>query len=152
MTVESPARSCPRCDASVAPDAKFCANCGNPLGETTPADASTHVRLTSAAPAPLISKMRAARLTGERKPVTALAERMDPEDWTAMINAAFDLMSRAVYRYEGTIAQLQGDAMLAFFGAPVAHEDDPDRAIRAALEMMEQIDEYARQLRSTHGI
>ena len=106
--------------------------------------------------------MRAARLTGERKPVTALfadvvgstalAEQMDPEDWTAMINEAFDLMSRAVFRYEGTIAQLQGDAMLAFFGAPVAHEDDPDRAIFAALDMLEATDEFASQLRSTHGI
>jgi hypothetical protein len=61
-------------------------------------------------------------------------------------------MSQAVFRYEGTIAQLQGDAMLAFFGAPVAHEDDPDRAVRAALEMVERTDEFARQLKAAHGI
>ena len=106
--------------------------------------------------------MRAAKLTGERKPVTALfadvvgstalAEQMDPEDWTAMINEAFDLMSKAVFRYEGTIAQLQGDAMLAFFGAPVAHEDDPERAVRAALDMIVATDEFARQLKATQGI
>jgi class 3 adenylate cyclase len=83
---------------------------------------------------------------------TGLAEQMDPEDWTAMINEAFDLMSRAVFRYEGTIAQLQGDAMLAFFGAPVAHEDDPERAIFAALDMLEATAEFAAQLKSTHGI
>jgi len=162
MSVESPGRSCPRCEASVAADAKFCANCGHALGDSSPADSTTHARLTATAPAPLISKMRAARLTGERKPVTALfadvvgstalAEQMDPEDWTAMINEAFDLMSRAVYRYEGTIAQLQGDAMLAFFGAPVAHEDDPDRAIYAALDMLEATNEFAEQLRTSHGI
>ncbi|HET9853261.1 MAG TPA: adenylate/guanylate cyclase domain-containing protein [Candidatus Limnocylindrales bacterium] len=162
MTVESPARSCPRCEASVAQDAKFCASCGHALGDNSPADLETHARLTSTAPAPLISKMRAARLTGERKPVTALfadvvgstalAETMDPEDWTAMINEAFDLMSRAVYRYEGTIAQLQGDAMLAFFGAPVAHEDDPDRAIFAALDMIEATNEFAAQLKASHDI
>ena len=162
MTVESPARSCPRCDASVASDAKFCANCGHALGEASPADATIHARLSSAAPAPLVTKMREARLTGERKPVTALfadvvnstslAEQMDPEDWTAMINEAFDLMSRAVFRYEGTIAQLQGDAMLAFFGAPVAHEDDPERAIFAALDMIEATEEFAAQLRGSHGI
>jgi class 3 adenylate cyclase len=162
MTVESPARTCPRCDSSVAADAKFCANCGQPLGEPSAADETTHARLSANAPAPLISKMRAARLTGERKPVTALfadvvgstalAETMDPEDWTAMVNEAFDLMSRAVYRYEGTIAQLQGDAMVAFFGAPVAHEDDPDRAIYAALDMIEATDEFASQLKATHGI
>src|SRR5690348_13382463 len=153
MTVESPVRSCPRCEASVAPDAKFCANCGQALGDGAIADPTVHARLTAAAPAPLITKMRAARLTGERKPVTALfadvvgsttlAESMDPEDWTVMINEAFDLMSRAVFRYEGTIAQLQGDAMLAFFGAPVAHEDDPERAIFAALDMLEATAEFA---------
>jgi class 3 adenylate cyclase len=162
MTVESPPRTCPRCDASVAPDAKFCASCGLALAAPTTDDEATRSRLTAAAPAPLVDKMRAAKLTGERKPVTALfadvvgstslAEQMDPEDWTAVINEAFDLMSKAVFRYEGTIAQLQGDAMLAFFGAPVAHEDDPDRAILAALDMLAAIEEFARQLKATQGI
>src|SRR5919112_268579 len=162
MTLDPAARSCPRCHATVATDAKFCANCGLALGDASQADAATHVRLTATAPAPLVTKMREARLTGERKPVTALfadvvgstglAEQMDPEDWTAMINEAFDLMSRAVFRYEGTIAQLQGDALLAFFGAPLAHEDDPERAIRAALDMVAATDEFANQLRATQGI
>jgi class 3 adenylate cyclase len=106
--------------------------------------------------------MRSARLTGERKPVTALfadvvgstalAERMDPEEWTEIINTAFDLMTSAVFRYEGTIAQLQGDAMLAFFGAPVAHEDDPERAVLAALDMIALTDDFARQLKAERGI
>jgi class 3 adenylate cyclase len=162
MAVESPTRSCPRCEASVAADARFCASCGQALVDPTSADEAAHARLTAAAPTPLIQKMRAARLTGERKPVTALfvdvvgstalAEQIDPEDWTALINEAFDLMSRAVFRYEGTIAQLQGDALLAFFGAPVAHEDDPERAVLAALDMLDATAEFARQLRSTHGI
>ena len=162
MTVESTTRTCPRCDASVALDAKFCANCGLALTEASSDDAAAHTRVAAAAPAPLITKMRTARLTGERKPVTALfadvvgstsmAEQMDPEDWTAMLNEAFDLMSRAVFQYEGTIAQLQGDAMLAFFGAPVAHEDDPERAIFAALDMLDATAEFAAQLKATHGI
>ena len=162
MTVDSPARSCPRCEAPVTPEAKFCANCGQALEQASTADAATHARLTAAAPPPLITKMRAARLTGERKPVTALfadvvgsttlAESMDPEDWTVMINEAFDLMSRAVFRYEGTIAQLQGDAMLAFFGAPVAHEDDPERAIFAALDMLDATQEFARELKASQGV
>ncbi len=162
MTVESASRTCPRCEASVAPDAKFCATCGQALETTSAGDETTHARLSATAPAPLITKMRAARLTGERKPVTALfvdvvgstslAEQIDPEDWTVIINEAFDLMSQAVFRYEGTIAQLQGDALLAFFGAPVAHEDDPERAIFAALDMLESIEEFARQLKADQGI
>src|SRR5688500_16966451 len=162
MSVESPPQSCPRCEAAVAADARFCANCGQALGEPSATDAAIHSRLAAAVPTPLVTKMRAARLTGERKPVTALfadvvgstalAEQIDPEDWTAMINEAFDLMSRAVFRYEGTIAQLQGDAMLAFFGAPIAHEDDPERAILAALDMIAATEEFAEQLKSTQGI
>jgi class 3 adenylate cyclase len=146
----------------VAPDAKFCANCGQALEQPSSGDEATHARLTAAAPTPLIEKMRAAKLTGELKPVTALfadvvgsttlAEQMDPEDWTSMINEAFDLMSRAVFRYEGTIAQLQGDAMLAFFGAPIAHEDDPERAIFAALDMLEATGAFAAELKASRGI
>jgi class 3 adenylate cyclase len=137
-------------------------SCGQAMTPVEEPDPSRTARLTAAAPAPLVEKMRAARITGERKPVTALfadvvgsttiLETMDPEDWTALINEAFDLMSAAVYRYEGTIAQLQGDALLAFFGAPVAHEDDPERAVHAALDMIAATEEFARQLRATRGV
>ena len=125
-------------------------------------DRMRHASLSAAAPLPLIEKMRAAKLTGERKPVTslfvdvvgstAMLERMDPEDWTEIINEAFDLMSEAVFRYEGTIAQLQGDAMLAFFGAPVAHEDDPERAVLAALDMIASVAQFTRELQTARGI
>jgi class 3 adenylate cyclase/energy-coupling factor transporter ATP-binding protein EcfA2 len=162
MSVESPVTTCPRCAAEVAPDARFCATCGQPLAPAGSDDEGRRARLAAAAPAPLVDKMRAARLTGERKPVTALfadvvgstalAEQMDPEDWTQLINEVFDLMSQAVFRYEGTIAQLQGDAMLAFFGAPVAHEDDPERAVMAALDMVASIEEFARQLKASQDI
>ena len=104
-------------------------NCGKALSEPSEDDEALQARLSAAAPAPLIAKMREARLSGERKPVTAifadvvgstsLAETMDPEDWTVMINEAFDLMSKAVFRYEGTIAQLQGDAIP--LGARILH-------------------------------
>src|SRR5215470_4951703 len=161
MSVESVGLSCPRCEAPVPADARFCMNCGQSL-ETDGGASDRQARLSAAAPAPLVEKMRTARLTGERKPVTALfadvvgsttlAEQMDPEDWTAMINEAFDLMSRAVFRYEGTIAQLQGDAMVAFFGAPIAHEDDPERAVMAALDMIDAANEYAAELKRSQGI
>jgi class 3 adenylate cyclase len=163
MSVDSVGRNCPRCDNPVAADARFCANCGQSLTpDSDESVAARQTRLAAAAPAPLVEKMRAAKLTGERKVVTALfadvvgsttlAESMDPEDWTQIINEAFDLMSKAIFHYEGTIAQLQGDALLAFFGAPVAHEDDPERAVRAGLDMIASIGEYAAQLKRTHGI
>ncbi len=162
MTVDSPSVACPRCDSTIPADARFCMNCGQALAGLSEEDETRQARLSASTPAPLVDKMRAARLTGELKPVTALfadvvgstalAENMDPEDWTQIINEAFDLMSKAVFRYEGTIAQLQGDAMLAFFGAPVAHEDDPERAVRAALDMIGEVGEFSIQLKRVHDI
>src|SRR3989441_12768802 len=89
--------------------------------------------------------------SSERRPITvlfadiagstAIAERMDPEDWTAIVGEAFKRMNRTIERYGGTIARLMGDGVLAFFGAPVAHEDDPERAVRCGLDMARAIDE-----------
>jgi class 3 adenylate cyclase len=96
---------------------------------------------------------RPARQTAssERRPITVLfadiagstsiAERLDPEDWTALVGEAFKRMNRTIERYDGTIARLMGDGVLAFFGAPVAHEDDPERAVRCGLDMVRAIDE-----------
>jgi class 3 adenylate cyclase len=72
---------------------------------------------------------------------TAIAERLDPEDWTTLVGEAFTRMNRTIERYDGTIARLMGDGVLAFFGAPVAHEDDPERAVRCGLDMVRAIDE-----------
>jgi len=78
---------------------------------------------------------------------TTLAEKLDPEEWKEIVNGAHRRVSEAVTRYEGTVAQLLGDGVLAFFGAPVAHEDDPARAVRAGLDMQRAMFEYARELR-----
>jgi class 3 adenylate cyclase/uncharacterized protein (DUF736 family) len=89
--------------------------------------------------------------SSERRPLTVLfadiagstsiAEKLDPEDWTALVGEAFKRMNRTIERYDGTIARLMGDGVLAFFGAPVAHEDDPERAVRCGLDMVRAIDE-----------
>ncbi len=62
---------------------------------------------------------------------TAMAERMDPEEWADLMNEAFGLLSAPIVRYGGTVSRLLGDALLAVFGAPSAHEDDPQRAVLA---------------------
>src|SRR5437879_13892877 len=99
------------------------------------------------APAPA----RAAAGSRERRPITvlvadiagatAIAEHMDPEDWTAIVGQAFARMNQTIERYGGTVARLMGDGVLAFFGAPVAHEDDPERAVRCGLDLVRAIDE-----------
>jgi class 3 adenylate cyclase len=68
---------------------------------------------------------------------TAMAEQLDAEEWAEIMNEAFDYLIAPVYRYEGTVARLQGDGFLAFFGAPVAHEDDPVRAVMAGVEILQ---------------
>jgi class 3 adenylate cyclase/tetratricopeptide (TPR) repeat protein len=72
---------------------------------------------------------------------TTLAESMDPEDWSEIVNEAVTAMARCVERYGGTVAQFAGDSILALFGAPAAHEDDPYRAIRAGVEIVESVRE-----------
>ncbi len=95
-------------------------------------------------------------MQGERKTVTvlfadvvgstALAESLDPEVWAEIVAGMHARVSEAVQRYGGLIAQLLGDGVLVFFGAPVAHEDDPERAIRAALDLLASIREYEQEL------
>jgi class 3 adenylate cyclase len=83
---------------------------------------------------------------------TALAERMDPEAWTAIMNNAFEYLIEPVERYGDTIARLMGDAILAFFGAPTAHEDDPQRAVLAGLAIVENILPLREKLRLEKGL
>jgi class 3 adenylate cyclase/tetratricopeptide (TPR) repeat protein len=66
---------------------------------------------------------------------TPLADRLDPEDMRAILSSYFNLMTQQIRRHGGTVEKYIGDAVMAVFGMPVAHEDDPDRAIRAALDM-----------------
>jgi class 3 adenylate cyclase len=105
-----------------------------------------------------------ATASSERRPITVLfadiagstsiAERMDPEDWTSLIGEAFQRMNRTIERYGGTVARLMGDGVLAFFGAPVAHEDDPERAVRCGLDLVRAIDDLdvVRHLASSEGL
>ncbi|HJS28935.1 MAG TPA: adenylate/guanylate cyclase domain-containing protein, partial [Anaerolineales bacterium] len=117
-------------------------------------------------PKELQANLEAARasgtMVGERRVVTMLfcdvyestraAENLDPEEWTEIINGAFEHMIRPVYKYEGTVARLMGDSILAFFGAPIAHEDDPQRAVLAALEIVSGIKTYQERNREGFGV
>jgi class 3 adenylate cyclase len=111
----------------------------------------TQIRLTDA-PA-------AENLEGERKTVTVLfadikgsmdlEEGIDPEDARAIVDPALKLMIDAVHHYDGYVAQSTGDGIFALFGAPVAHEDDPQRALHAALRMQEDLHRFAAKQRES---
>jgi class 3 adenylate cyclase len=145
--------------------------CGHPVLERTPADADRLSRLTAAAPGTLVQKMQAAYrdrpkpapgVLGEKRTVTTLlvdvirstklAQQLDVETWKAGMNHAFDLVAPVIYEYEGTIVRLLEDSLLAFFGAPIAHEDDPQRSVQAGLEIITLIKQYALVFNQTNNV
>ncbi len=159
---------CPNCATANRPGSKFCDNCGHDLvgGEKSPEAASpSQSQLSRFIPSELAAKLESARasqaMEGERRIVTMLfcdvkgstaaAEALDPEDWADVMNGAFETMIPPIYRYEGTVARLMGDAILAFFGAPIAHEDDPRRAVLAGLDIVSAVTPYREQIRQQWG-
>ena len=98
----------------------------------------------------------------ERKQVTVLfadvkgsmdlAEQQDPEEWRKIMQRFFSILAQAVERFEGTVDKFTGDGIMAVFGAPVAHEDHARRACYAALQMLDDVGEYAGELRRSQGL
>ena len=148
---------CAKCGSDNAFGAKFCADCGVSLIAATPA--ATRVEAATAAVRVTAPEEASALATsGERKTVTALfadikgstelEQDLDPEEARAIVDPALKLMIDAVRRYDGYIVQSTGDGIFALFGAPVAHEDHPQRALYAALRMQEEIRRYGERLRA----
>jgi len=146
---------CPKCGAENSAPFKFCGECGTTLGVAT---AASTIRAEPERSAIRVNPEAASEaLEGERKTVTALfadikgsmdlIEDLDPEEARAIVDPALKLMMDAVHRYEGYVAQSTGDGIFALFGAPVAHEDHPQRALHAARSMQEDLKRYANKLR-----
>src|SRR5262245_7103844 len=155
---ETLASTCPRCGATNESGEKFCGECGAALGTSQSATArksnEPQIRIAETSPPE--------NLEGERKTVTALfadikgsmdlIEDLDPEEARAIVDPALKLMMEAVQRYRGYVAQSTGDGIFALFGAPVAHEDHPQRALLAALRMQAEVKRYADKLRAEKGV
>ena len=156
---------CPECNTELPGAARFCLNCGHqlaPAGTADTAAEASRANLERYIPAELLNKLEAAKTggksEGERRIVTMLfcdvsgstaaAEKLDPEEWAQIMNGAFENLIAPVYRYEGTLARLMGDAILAFFGAPIGHEDDPQRAVMAGLEIVRDIAPYREKVKA----
>ena len=171
--------NCPKCQTENPETAKFCMNCGTSLTQAAGlkegsrlavgnegVGESSKFKLDRYLPQELITKLESARsrnsMMGERRVITMLfcdvkgstaaAEKVDPEIWTDIMNGVFEYMIRPIYKYEGFVPRLMGDAILAFFGAPITHEDDPQRAVLAGLEIQEGIKPYADEMRRKHGL
>jgi len=146
--------SCPKCGAANQPEEKFCGECGLLLQAATVATSPEASAIESDIARPLTAATIPPE--GERKTITALfadlkgstelMESLDPEEARAIVDPALRIMVEAVRRYEGYVVQSTGDGVFALFGAPAAYEDHPQRALYAALQMKQQLSEYAERL------
>jgi class 3 adenylate cyclase/tetratricopeptide (TPR) repeat protein len=154
---------CPACKAPVSANARFCRKCGASLSATSMGSEAMAAGSSSQAGIRLLAEQAAGDvIDGERKTVTALfadikgsmelMEDLDPEQARAIIDPALNLMMDAVRRFDGYVVQSTGDGIFALFGAPVAHEDHPQRALYSALRMHEAMRHYGERLRADKGL
>ncbi|MBO0792731.1 MAG: AAA family ATPase, partial [Ktedonobacteraceae bacterium] len=146
---------CPNCATINLPMAKFCIECGTPLqaaageasrplnvgGKTEPLTVVEDVRPSALLRPPderRVVTIMFADITGS----TPLADRLEPEDMRAILTGYFNLMAEQIRKHGGTVEKYIGDAVMAIFGIPAAHEDDPERAIRAALDMQQALNQF----------
>jgi len=131
---------CPTCGADNASAARYCNQCSAPLEPGRPAVATAAER------------KQVTVLFSDVTGYTALAERLDPEDTRRIMGRIFGCASEIVARYEGRIEKFIGDAIMAIFGVPLAHEDDPIRALRAALELHDAIARLSPEVEARGGV
>src|SRR5580704_11762293 len=146
---------CPTCKTLASLGARFCKKCGTAFAATIDSHPTGPSESLIKVTADASSEPEA--LDGERKTVTALfadikgstelMEGLDPEEARAIIDPALKVMIEAVSRYDGYVVQSTGDGIFALFGAPVAHEDHPQRALYAALRMQEDLRRHSDHIR-----
>src|SRR5271154_5527238 len=149
------ANTCPKCGADNPAGQRFCGECGTALGASAVAASAKKANDSRIR---VVDTPAAENLEGERKTVTALfadikgstelEQHLDPEEARALIDPALKLMIQAVHRYDGYVVQSSGDGIFALFGAPIAAEDHPQRALYAALTMQDSMKAYAARLRA----
>jgi len=160
---------CPNCGTNNPPANNFCYQCGQPLGPSTapesPFSPSQPYRppdLQEDAPWQVGSPPIPGASEAERRQLTvmfcdlvgstALSERLDPEELREVVRAYQQVCSEVVDRFEGHIAQYLGDGLLVYFGYPLAHEDDAQRAVRTGLGIVEEVRNLNKNLRQDSGV
>jgi class 3 adenylate cyclase/tetratricopeptide (TPR) repeat protein len=151
-------RACSACAAEIADDAKFCAQCGTaapvsscpgcgaPAGDGrfcpqcgTALTAAVAMAAAESLPGRTAERRLTSVLFGDLVGFTTLSESRDPEEVRELLSRYFDESRTVVQRYGGTVEKFIGDAVMAVWGVPVAHEDDAERAVRAALDLVAMV-------------
>jgi class 3 adenylate cyclase/ribosomal protein L40E len=154
---------CVQCGSENLPADKFCGECGQDLRVPKEAPPIDYEQSQSYAPESQTDTIPTppGPIEGERKHVTvlfsdmsgytAMSERLDPEDVKEITSRIFGRISKVIDKYEGFVEKFVGDAVMALFGVPKAHEDDPVRAIRAAREIHELVDAASPEIEERIG-
>ena len=140
---------CPSCGAENPLGAKFCIECGAALTPAGPAAAPAPAAPSEAPPE---ERRQATVLFADLSGYTAAAERMDPEAVKALVDRTLRRLGEEIERFGGSIDKFIGDNVMGVFGAPTAHEDDPERAVRAGLAMQDAMEEANRLSRENYGL
>jgi class 3 adenylate cyclase len=131
-------RACPACGTANVPGAKFCGECATPL-RAAPAVSTPASPGGTPAAAPVAERRVVSVLFADLVGFTTIAEGRDPEETRELLARYFELASDVVDRYGGTVEKFIGDAVMAVWGAPTAQEDDAERAVRAAMELVDAV-------------
>ena len=158
-------KTCPKCNSSNPPGFKFCGECGHNVtiaSEPTPKDLSFEEKLDKIQrylPKGLTEKIlgQKDKIEGERKQVTVmfcdmegftpLVEGLGPEEAYSIMDQVYEILIHKVHDYEGTVNEMTGDGIMALFGAPIALEDAPQRAIRSAYAIHREMARFSDKLR-----
>ena len=157
---------CKNCGFTNPPGMRFCGNCGTRLDDAVGAgsfNADAPEQLGVLMGVDLIQRLQTAGIeaAGQRRNVTvlfadltgytALSGRIDSEDLFEIVQRYVNLLIKSVYKYEGIIDKLTGDGIMALFGAPISHENNAERAVRAALDMQVDVTQLSRDLKVSMG-
>ena len=140
--------TCPACGAPSIPDAKFCGECGTALASA----ARTGQVDRAPARTPIAERRVVSILFADLVGFTSLAEGRDAEDTRELLSRYFDLSREVIARYGGTVEKFIGDAVMAVWGAPTAHEDDAERSVRAALELVDAVRSLGPEVQARAGV
>jgi class 3 adenylate cyclase/tetratricopeptide (TPR) repeat protein len=162
--------ACPECGKTNPPGSRFCGECGHnltPPSEPTRRELSFDEKLRKIQkylPKGITEKILAQRdrIEGERKQVTVmfcdmegftpLSEKLGPEEMYSLMDQVYEILIHKVHDYDGTVNEMTGDGIMALFGAPIALEDAPQRAIRSALSIHKEITRFSERMSAEKGI
>ena len=144
---------CPSCGALQEPDAAFCGQCGTPLG---PDSSSAPAAVRSPVAIPIVAPAAELRLVSvlfaDLVGFTTIAEHQDAEETRELLSRYFDLARTVIGMHGGTVEKFIGDAVMAVWGTPTAHEDDAERAVRAGLELVEAVHSLGPSIMARAGV